>query len=45
VKITRKFKLDSDLKGTIALNPTFDNAVDAGKYRFEKSKIVRVIHE
>lgn len=45
VNITRKFKLDSDLKGTIALNPTFDNAVDASKYRFEKSKIVRVIHE
>jgi NADH-quinone oxidoreductase subunit G len=45
VNITRKFKLDSDLKGTIALNPTFDYAVDAGKYRFEKSKIVRVIHE
>lgn len=45
VKITRIFKLESDLKGTIALSPTFDNAVDAGKYRFEKSKIVRVIHE
>jgi NADH-quinone oxidoreductase subunit G len=45
VNITRKFKLDSELKGTIALNPTFDNAVDAGKYRFEKSKIVRVVHE
>jgi NADH-quinone oxidoreductase subunit G len=45
VKITRKFKLEEDLKGTVALNPTFDNAVDAGKYRFEKSKIVRVIHE
>jgi len=45
VTIQRKFKLDSELKGTIALNPSFDYAVDAGRYRFEKSKIVRVIHE
>ena len=44
-KITRKFKLDSDLKGTVALNPTFDVTVDAGRYRFEKSKITRVVHE
>ncbi|WP_310442008.1 2Fe-2S iron-sulfur cluster-binding protein [Sulfurimonas sp.] len=41
-KIQRKFKLDSELKGTIALNPTFDISVDASRYRFEKSKIVRV---
>ena len=41
--IIREFKLDSDLKGTIALNPTFDIAVDTGKYKFEKSKIVRVV--
>ncbi len=40
--IQRDFKLDSDLKGTIALNPTFDDVVDASKYRFEKSKIMRV---
>jgi len=44
-KIQRKFKLDSELKGTIALNPTFDSGFDASKYRFEKSKIVRVINE
>ena len=41
--ITREFKLDSDLKGTIALNPTFDTGLDAGSYKFEKSKIVRVV--
>ncbi|MCK4973651.1 MAG: (2Fe-2S)-binding protein [Sulfurimonas sp.] len=41
--IQREFKLDSELKGTIALNPTFDMSVDAGRYRFEKSKIVRVV--
>lgn len=43
--IKRIFKLDEDLKGTIALNPTFDIAVDSSKYRFEKSKIVRVTNE
>lgn len=42
-KIQRTFKLDSELKGTVALNPTFDISVDAGRYRFEKSKIVRVV--
>ena len=41
--IIRIFKLDTDLKGTIALNPTFDIAVDTGRYKFEKSKIVRVV--
>lgn len=43
--IVRAFKLDEDLKGTIALNPTFDIAVDPSRYRFEKSKITRVTHE
>jgi NADH-quinone oxidoreductase subunit G len=43
--IKRVFKLDNELKGTVALNPTFDDAMDASRYRFEKSKIVRVIHE
>jgi NADH-quinone oxidoreductase subunit G len=42
-KIQREFKLDSQLKGTIALNPTFDIEVDASRYRFEKSKIARVV--
>jgi len=41
--ITRVFKLDEELKGTIALNPTFDMSVDAGSYKFLKSKIVRVV--
>jgi len=41
--VTREFKLDGELKGTIALNPTFDDVVDASRYRFEKSKIVRVV--
>ncbi|EDZ62836.1 NADH dehydrogenase, subunit G [Sulfurimonas gotlandica GD1] len=41
--VIREFKLDSELKGTIALNPTFDDVVDASRYRFEKSKIVRVV--
>lgn len=41
--IQREFKIDSKLKGTIALNPTFDMGVDSSRYRFEKSKIVRVM--
>ncbi|WP_294961142.1 2Fe-2S iron-sulfur cluster-binding protein [Sulfurimonas sp.] len=41
--LIREFKLDSELKGTIALNPTFDDVIDAGRYRFEKSKIKRVV--
>jgi NADH-quinone oxidoreductase subunit G len=40
--ITRVFKLDNSLKGTIALNPTFDINIDQSRYRFEKSKITRV---
>lgn len=44
-KIRRTFKLDSDLKGTVALHPVFDISIDAGRYRFEKSKITRVTHE
>ncbi|MCF6310299.1 MAG: NADH-quinone oxidoreductase subunit G [Sulfurimonas sp.] len=41
--IQREFKLDSELKGTVALNPTFDIGVDSSRYRFVKSKIVRVV--
>jgi NADH-quinone oxidoreductase subunit G len=41
--VKRIFKLDSELKGTIALNPSFDNGLDLNRYKFEKSKIVRVI--
>jgi NADH-quinone oxidoreductase subunit G len=40
--IKRVFKLDPELKGTIALNPTFDSVVDAKSYKFIKSKIMRV---
>ncbi|MFA6192903.1 MAG: NADH-quinone oxidoreductase subunit G [Sulfurimonas sp.] len=43
--IIREFKLDNTLKGTIALNPMFDNVEDASRYKFEKSKIMRVSHE
>lgn len=43
IKIQREFKLDSELKGTIALNPTYDIGIDANRYRFDKSKIVRVV--
>ncbi len=41
--ITRVFKLDEELKGTIALNPTFDINVKDGSYKFLKSKIVRKV--
>ena len=41
--LRRVFKLDSELKGTIALNPSFDNSLDLNRYKFEKSKIVRVM--
>ncbi|WP_434580332.1 NADH-quinone oxidoreductase subunit G [Sulfurimonas sp. NW15] len=41
--IQRVFKQDEELKGTIALNPTFDLGQDFSRYRFEKSKIARVI--
>ena len=40
--ISRVFKLDPELKGTVALNPTFDINVDASEYKFLKSKIVRI---
>jgi len=43
--IQRDFKIDSDLKGTVALNPTFDVGSDASRYRFEKSKITRATNE
>jgi len=41
--IRRRFQLDNELKGTIALNPTFDIGKDFSQYRFEKSKIVRAV--
>jgi NADH-quinone oxidoreductase subunit G len=42
--IERDFRVDTTLKGTVALNPTFDlplGIVD-GQYRFEKVKIMKV---
>ena len=42
-KLQREFKLDETLKGTIALNPTFDSVADSSRYKFEKSKIARVV--
>jgi len=41
--LKRVFKQDDELKGTIALNPTFDIGQDMSRYRFEKSKIMRVV--
>ncbi len=42
--VRRQFKLDDTLKGTIALNPLFDQGFERpeGTYRFEKAKIMRV---
>ena len=44
IKMRRTFKLDDTLKGTIALNPIFDQGINmvSGTYRFEKAKIMRV---
>ena len=41
----RTFKQDGLLKGTIALNPTFDLDEGIESYRFQKSKIMRVNDE
>jgi NADH-quinone oxidoreductase subunit G len=41
--LKRVFKLDDELKGTVALNPVFDNLQSASAYRFAKSKIERVV--
>jgi len=43
--VTRTFRIDGDLKGTVALCPTFDlapEAVRSGTYRYEKVKIYGV---
>ncbi len=42
IKIKRVFKIDEQLKGTVAINPTFDINISPNRYRFEKSKIERV---
>jgi len=45
-KVVRKFKVDSSIKGTIALYPTFDNGLIDDKinngYRFKKVTIKKV---
>ena len=43
VVVERVFELDSELKGTVALNPVYETTIDSGRYRFEKSKIERVV--
>lgn len=40
--ITRKFKLSSKLKGTVALNPDFDMFGKSAAYRYTQVKIERV---
>jgi anaerobic selenocysteine-containing dehydrogenase len=40
--INREFKIDSQLKGTIAINPTFDVAIDSRRYKFERSQINKI---
>lgn len=40
--LKRTFKVDNELKGTIALNPVFDTEIKSA-YRFAKSKIERVV--
>ncbi|QSZ40944.1 hypothetical protein GJV85_02050 [Sulfurimonas aquatica] len=40
--INREFKIENELKGTIALNPTFDIAVDTRRYKFERSEINKI---
>ena len=42
VRIERLFKIEEKLKGTVAINPTFDIELSPNRYRFEKSKIERV---
>jgi NADH-quinone oxidoreductase subunit G len=44
-RIVRTFKQIDSLKGTVALNPTFDLTEEFGVYRFQKSTITRVSHE
>ncbi len=42
IRIERLFKIEEKLKGTVAINPTFDIELSPNRYRFEKSKIERV---
>lgn len=40
--IERVFKVEDELKGTIAINPTFDITVDPRRYKFERSQINKI---
>ena len=40
--INRVFKVQDELKGTIAINPTFDITVDPRRYKFERSQINKI---
>lgn len=42
VTIERRFKVEDELKGTIAINPTFDISVDPNRYKFERSQINKI---
>jgi NADH-quinone oxidoreductase subunit G len=45
VKFERVFKIDTSLKGTIALNPTFDMGLSSAllsSYRFSQVELERV---
>jgi len=47
VEFTRLFKIDENLKGTIALNPVFDKELEIGmlkSYRFNKPKFEKVVN-
>jgi hypothetical protein len=40
--IQRVFRVQDELKGTIAINPTFDITVDPSRYKFERSQINKI---
>ena len=40
--MNQEFETKDDLNGRILLNPTFDLAVDASRYKFEKSRINKI---
>jgi len=40
--VNRTFKIDSELKGTIAINPTLGIDVESTRYKFERSKISKI---
>ena len=49
LKISKEFKLDENLKGTIGLLPNFDMSFEGQKlwsmYRYNKIKVSKVSHE